>query len=245
MKNVYFLSDLHLGASHMHGALENEKKVVSFLDSIKDDAAELFLLGDILDYWFEYKYVVPRGYVRFFGKLAELSDAGVKITWLIGNHDIWIFDYIPSELGIEVIDGTLQRNVLGTLFQMEHGDARVGNRKFRLLRALFRNRFCQWLYAGLHPRLTVGFAYGCSRRSRNGYKKAPFPASEVAALRNHTLGEIKDGNSARYFIYGHLHHPVMETLADDRHFVILGAWINDLSYAVFDGHSLTLHNYCK
>lgn len=243
MKKVYFLSDLHLGASHMEGALENERKVVGFLDSIKEDAGELYLLGDILDYWFEYKYVVPRGYVRFFGKLAELADRGVKITWLIGNHDIWIFDYIPSELGIEVIDGSLQRKVLGSIFHMEHGDARVGSRKFRFMRSLFRNHFCQWLYAGLHPRWTVGFAYGCSRKSREGYKDARFPVEEVQALRNHTIHEINEGNPSSYFVYGHLHHPIKENLPDGRQFIILGAWINDLSFAVFDGQTFSQYKY--
>ena len=241
MKKAYFLSDLHLGATHMADGRSNERKVVDFLDSIKEDASEIFLLGDILDYWFEYKYVVPRGYVRFFGKLAELSDAGIKITWLIGNHDIWIFDYIPSEIGIEVVDGSLQREVLGTLFQMEHGDERVGGKKFRIMRALFRNRFCQWLYAGLHPRWTVGFAYGCSRRSRNSYKDLDIiPVENVNSLRNHVSREIEEGNPARYFVFGHLHHAVEESLPDGRRFIILGAWINDFSYAVFDGHSFTL-----
>ena len=243
MKKAYFLSDLHLGAAHMTDGLSNERKVVEFLDSIKSDAAEIYLLGDILDYWFEYKYVVPRGFVRFFGKLAELSDSGIKITWIIGNHDIWIFDYIPSELGVEVIDGTLRRDVLGTLFEMEHGDARVGNRKFKFMRSLFRNRFCQWLYAGLHPRWTVGFAYGCSRRSRKGHKKTIVsPRENIGQLRSHTVREIENGNPALYFVYGHLHRSVSEVLEDNRRFIVLGAWINDCSYAVFDGHSFTLHH---
>ena len=104
---AYFLSDLHLGAPYFKDRIEAERRVVSFLDSIKRKADVLYLLGDILDYWYEYRYVVPRGFVRFFGKLAELSDSGIRIVWLIGNHDIWIYDYIPTELGIEVVDGAL------------------------------------------------------------------------------------------------------------------------------------------
>lgn len=245
MKKAFFLSDLHLGASHMADAHANEKKVVRFLDEIKEEASELYLLGDVLDYWFEYKHVVPRGYVRFFGKLAEMADSGVKISWLIGNHDIWIFDYIPSELGVKVVDGSILCNVLGTEFQMEHGDARVGDRKFRFMRSMFRNRFCQWLYAGVHPRWTVGFAYGCSRRSRN--KKCAPVAHEkmknVELLRRHTIKEIEHGNPAHYFVYGHLHHEVQEVLPDGRHFIILGAWINDFSYAVFDGKEFSLKKF--
>ena len=163
-RNAYFLSDLHLGARYFRSAHEAEKRAVAFLDHIKDDAAEIYLLGDVLDYWYEYRYVVPKGFVRFFGKLAELADNGVKITWLIGNHDIWIFDYLPSELGIEVADGVLEKDILGKRFFLSHGDG-VGRMPlpFRFMRALFRNRFCQWLYSGIHPRWTIPFALGWSR----------------------------------------------------------------------------------
>ena len=114
-KATYFLSDLHLGARYFKSPRDKEMRVVRFLDSVKDTAEAVYLVGDVLDYWYEYRYVVPRGFVRFFGKLAELSDAGVKVTWLIGNHDIWIFDYLPAELGIEVVDGVLTREIGGRL----------------------------------------------------------------------------------------------------------------------------------
>ena len=121
-------------------------RVVRFLDSIKDDADVIYLLGDILDYWYEYRYVVPRGFVRFFGKLAELHDRGIRIVWFIGNHDIWIFDYLPSELGVEIVDGYLDEEIDGKHFLMTHGDG-IGKLKpsFKLLRRLFRNRVCQRL----------------------------------------------------------------------------------------------------
>ncbi len=115
---AYFLSDLHLGAPYFPDSRKAELRVVDFLDSIKDDAHTIYLLGDILDYWYEYRYVVPRGFVRFFGKLAELADSGVRIVWFIGNHDIWIFDYLPSELGIEVVDGALVEEIDGHFFYM-------------------------------------------------------------------------------------------------------------------------------
>ena len=157
---TYFISDLHLGASYFKDPLENERKVVRFLDSIKSDARCIYLLGDILDYWYEYKTVVPRGFTRFFGKIAELSDAGIEIHWFIGNHDIWIFDYLPHELGVQVHDGTMLTEIDGKRFFLSHGD-NVGKleRSFRFLRALFRNRFCQKLYAAIHPRWTVGFVH--------------------------------------------------------------------------------------
>lgn len=236
MKKVYFLSDLHLGASYNDDNRETERKIVAFLDSIKNDAAEIYLLGDILDYWYEYKHVVPRGYVRFFGKLADLTDSGIKITWLIGNHDIWIFDYIPSELGVEVIDGILNRNILGVPFSMQHGDAIGGNRKFRFLRTLFRNKFCQRLYSNIHPRWTVGFAYSCSRKSRMKKGMAvEWPNNLIGSIRQWCSDQIKDGDESRYFVFGHLHSLHMEELPDDRKLIVLPDWPSSRSYGVFDG----------
>ena len=113
MKKAYFISDLHLGATYSGDRIEREREAVAWLETIAEDCAELYLLGDVLDYWYEYRTVVPRGYVRFFGALARLADSGVKITWIIGNHDIWIFDYLPSELGVRVVDGVLDTQVLG------------------------------------------------------------------------------------------------------------------------------------
>ena len=171
---TYFLSDFHLGARYFDSPLDNERRVVAFLDSIKDSAKEIYLLGDILDYWYEYRYVVPRGFTRFFGKIAELSDLGVKIYWFIGNHDIWIFDYLPSELGITVVDGPLVKDISGKRFFLDHGDA-VGKRKlsFRILRSVFRNKVCQKLYAAIHPRWTIPFALGWSAREKSVLKNLP------------------------------------------------------------------------
>ena len=141
---AYFLSDLHLGAPYFEDSRERELRVVRFLDSIAHDADVIYLLGDILDYWYEYRYVVPRGFVRFFGKLAELTDSGVRVVWFIGNHDIWIYDYLPSELGVEVVDGVLVEKIDGRKFLMTHGDG-IGRLvpSFRILRKLFRSRICQ------------------------------------------------------------------------------------------------------
>ena len=156
MKPVYFISDLHLGATYLPDPLEYERRVVRFLDSIAGEAGELILLGDILDYWYEYRTVVPRGFTRFFGTLARLADSGVKITWFIGNHDIWLFDYLATEIGLRVVDGVERRTIGGKNFFLSHGDG-VGRlpRTFRFIRATFRNRFCQKLYAAIHPRWTI------------------------------------------------------------------------------------------
>ncbi len=237
---TYFLSDLHLGAPYFHDSRESEMRVCSFLDNIKDDADAIYLLGDILDYWYEYRYVVPRGFVRFFGKLAELSDRGIKIVWFIGNHDIWIFDYLPSELGIEVIDGTLTQNIGNKTFFMTHGDG-VGRLKpgFRLIRSLFRNKVCQFLFSGIHPRWTVPFAYKWSRHSREKGEAKGIPDSRLLEnLREFSEEYHRSHPEIDYFIYGHVHVMSRESIGNGCEMIVLGEWIHTFSYAVFDGFEL-------
>lgn len=244
MAKAYFLADLHLGASYDDKSREVERSAVKFLDSIKDDASEIYLLGDILDYWFEYKHVVPRGYVRFFGKLAELADAGIKITWIIGNHDIWIFDYLPNELGIDVVDGVIHHKINGIDFCMQHGDAIGGSRKFRLMRSLFRNRFCQKLYSGIHPRFTVGFAKFCSRRSRLSHSTVEELAGNlIDDIRQWCVDDIERGDMSKYFVFGHLHATYNEELPDGRKLIVLPAWHDRSGYGVFDGHHFLIEYF--
>ncbi len=235
---AYFLSDLHLGAAYFKDRIEAERRVVSFLDSIKRKADVLYLLGDILDYWYEYRYVVPRGFVRFFGKLAELSDSGIRIVWLIGNHDIWIYDYIPTELGIEVVDGALTEVIDGRTFYMTHGDG-VGELKptFRLMRSLFRNKFCQKLFSGIHPRWTVPFAYNWSSHSRKTGGSSGYESTDamVENLRKYSLDYLKTHPDINYFIYGHLHVMQCEQMAPASEMIVLGDWITHFSYGHWDG----------
>lgn len=243
---AYFLSDLHLGACYREDSREIEKRVVKFLDSIKEEAGELFLLGDILDYWYEYRYVVPRGYVRFLGKLAELSDSGIKITWIIGNHDIWIFDYIPSETGVTVIDGILDCTVLGVPFSMQHGDAIGGSAKFRFIRSLFRNKTCQKLYSNIHPRWTVGFAYSWSRHSRMKKRVVgEWPRNLIDSIREWCERRIESGDPARYYLFGHLHRLYDEPLDTDRHLIVLPDWPSTEMYGVFNGNEFKIEKFNK
>lgn len=166
-QKIYFASDAHLGARFHKDPLAVEKRLVRWLDSIKDEAMAIYFLGDMFDYWYEYKYVVPKGFVRFLGKLAELSDNGVEIHIFIGNHDIWMFDYLPKEIGAIIHRDVLTVDLLGKRFFLGHGDeVDYRSKAFRFLRTLFRNKFCQWLYAGIHPRWTFGFALGWSLSSR-------------------------------------------------------------------------------
>lgn len=244
-KATYFLSDLHLGAPYLQDSRNREKIVTAFLDSIKEDAKAIYLLGDILDYWYEYKYVVPRGYVRFFGKLAELSDAGIKIVWFKGNHDIWIFDYLPKELGIEIVDGNRIETIEGHRCFLSHGDG-VGklSPSFKFIRGLFRNRLCQWMFAGIHPRWTVPFAYKWSGHSRKEGEERGLPDEALMAnIRDFTLAYHKKDPTVRYFIYGHIHVFCREKIADKCEIIVLGEWLRTFSYAKMTANGLQLLKY--
>lgn len=241
-RKVYFISDLHLGATYLDRPLDYERRVVRWLRSIKDKACRLYLLGDVLDYWYEYRTVVPRGYVRFFGALAELADSGVEVTWFIGNHDIWIFDYLPNELGIKVVDGSMVTEIMGRRFFLAHGDG-VGElpRGFRFMRALFRNRLCQQLFAAVHPRWTIPFAHRWSAHSRNYSAEIPIFSGEeheplIAFARKYQQTHVR----VDYFVFGHRHVLLDYPLPEGGEVVILGDWIHHFSYGEFDGNNFVL-----
>ncbi len=240
---TYFISDLHLGASYIADHRAHEKRVVDFLETIAPDCKRLFLLGDILDYWWEYRTVVPRGFTRFFGALARLADAGVEIVWFKGNHDIWIFDYLPEEIGLTVHDGVMTTEIDGRRFLLEHGDG-VGSLpwSFRRLRAIFRNPIAQRLYASIHPRWSIGFAHSWSSHSR---KQGGYTPPEKAGdnLINFARGYNADPKHEKidFFIFGHCHILLDERLPEGGEIVILGDWIRHFSYAVWDGETLQTH----
>ena len=235
MKDTYFLSDLHLGAAYITDPRAHERKVVDFLRSIKDKASAVYLLGDVLDYWYEYRTVVPRGYIRFFGVLSELVDAGVKITWLTGNHDIWLFDYLRDEIGINVVDGEVITVIDGKRFYLAHGDA-VGELPtgFRIMRSLFRNKFCQTLFSAIHPRWTVPFAHRWSSHSRTtGGSEPPFNPMEDSFVRfAEEYNRENPGQKIDCFMFGHRHIVVDEYIENaSARLIILGDWITHFTYA--------------
>ena len=244
---VYFLSDLHLGARYLPDQREAEMRAVRFLMQIKEDATDVYLMGDVLDYWYEYRTVVPRGYVRFFGALAQLADSGVKLHWFIGNHDIWLFDYLRNEIGIDIVDGYQVKDILGKRFFLSHGDG-LGKLPlgFRIIRAIFRNKVCQKLYAGIHPRWTVAFAHRWSSSNRDfkhydtpqceGVDSEPQLKFAVEYLRN-------VDPTVNYFIFGHRHVLADEKLSPTCRAIILGDWITQFSYATFDGNCVKLHHF--
>ena len=247
MKNVYFISDLHLGAKYLVPERDFELRVVRFLHSIKEKADALYLLGDILDYWFEYKTVVPRGYIRFFGALAELADSGVKITWIIGNHDIWLFDYLKNEIGMNVVDGAIVTEIYNKRFYLAHGDA-LGSLKpgFKFIRAIFRNHICQRLYSCIPPNWTIPFAHAWSSHSRENGLKYEVKDAETDKFVQFAYEYNNSGSKkVDYFIFGHRHivfdyHPVK---MPDVTVAILGDWIKHFTYGVFDGNSFEIRKF--
>ncbi|SFT18200.1 UDP-2,3-diacylglucosamine diphosphatase [Sphingobacterium wenxiniae] len=241
---IYFASDFHLGVLPKTSSRERELRIVSWLDSIKDSAKELFLVGDIFDFWFEYHTVVPKGFIRFLGKLSELADLGVKITLFKGNHDMWMFGYLKEELGATIVDNELIIELDGRRFFIHHGDGLgPGDRKYKFLKAFFRSRLCQWLFARLHPNLGIGIAQRWSRHSRAAnHDEEQFLGEEREWLIQYAKEKAKQEHFD-YFIFGHRHLPYDIALGDNSRIINLGEWMNFYTYAVWDGEQLALKEW--
>ncbi|MGI8892909.1 MAG: UDP-2,3-diacylglucosamine diphosphatase [Bacteroidia bacterium] len=243
-KKIYFASDFHLGSPDEEQSRKREKLIVRWLDEIKRDAEELYLMGDVFDFWFEYKTVVPRGYVRLLGKLAELSDAGIKIHYFTGNHDMWVFDYLPKEIGATLYRKPVQREINGKKFYLAHGDGLgPGDKGYKFIKKVFTNKFSQWLFARLHPNLGIGMANYWSRKSRvaTQLEEEQFLGDDKEWLVMYSK-EILAGEHFDYLIFGHRHLPLDIKINSSR-YINLGDWFRYNSYAVFDGVELELKYY--
>ncbi len=246
-KQIYFLSDFHLGAPNYDASLIREKKVVSFLESIKDKASEIFIVGDIFDFWFEYNKAVPKGYTRLLGKLAELTDAGIPIHFFIGNHDMWMSGYFEKELNIKVYQAPEVFERSGKSFFIGHGDGLgPGDVGYKFIKKIFRNKTCQWLFGLLHPNIGIGLANYFSSKSRE----------KTGTSDEHFLGEDKEWliqfcratlqqNYFDYFIFGHRHYPLVLKLNEKSSYINLGDWIKNFTYASFNGNTVELHQWEK
>lgn len=240
----YFFSDVHLGLYPEESSREREKKLVRWLDSIKADACELFLVGDIFDFWHEHKHVVPKGFVRFMGKLAELNDAGVKITFFSGNHDIWAYGYFEEELNMKILHQPIEREINGKKFFIGHGDGvGPGDTAYKLLKWTFRNRFLQWTFARLHPNFAMWIGKSWSKSSR--YSKGIVAEEFVGEneLQIIFARQVLTEKPIDYFIFGHRHIPWDLSLNQNSRIINLGDWIYSFTYAVFDGKELELKQF--
>ncbi len=249
-KKIYFLSDFHLGAPDHASSLEREKIIVQFLDEIKTDAAEIFLVGDMFDFWYEYRRVVPKGYVRLLGKLAELTDAGIPMQFFVGNHDMWMKDYFQKELNIPVYYEPKEFERNGKQFLIGHGDGLgPGDHGYKRLKKIFRNPLCQWLFGILPPVAGMGLANYLSRRSRaqTGASEEVFLGEDKEWLIIYCKEKLKE-KKFDFFVFGHRHLAIDYRLNNTdgytgSRYINLGDWIRYYTYAVFDGDKLELKSH--
>lgn len=244
-KKIYFLSDFHLGAPDAASSLVREKKIVAFLDSIRHDAVEVFLLGDMFDFWYEYKKVVPKGHVRLLGKLAELSDAGIQLHFFVGNHDMWMKNYFEEELGMKLYFGPQEFTYGGKRFYIAHGDGLgPGDHGYKALKKIFRNPVCQFLFGMVHPTVGISVANYFSRKSRakTGDADAHFLGEDNEWLMIYSK-QLLAKQHFDFLVFGHRHYPLDYKLNNNSRYINLGDWIRNFTYAVFDGEDLQLKKW--
>lgn len=244
-KKIYFSSDNHLGAPTYKESLPREKKFVAWLDDIKKDAAAIFLLGDLFDFWFEYKKVVPKGFTRTLGKLAEISDAGIPIYYFVGNHDLWMNGYFEEELNIPVFHKPQEFFFNQTSFLIGHGDGLgPGDKGYKRMKKVFTNSFSKWLFRWLHPDLGVRLAQYMSVKNKliSGDEDAKFLGEDNEWLVQYCKRKLQE-NHRDYFVFGHRHLPLEIDLKPNSKYINLGDWINYYTYGEFDGEKMELKKY--
>ncbi|WP_310993286.1 UDP-2,3-diacylglucosamine diphosphatase [Aequorivita marina] len=246
-KKIYFSSDNHLGAPTHSESLAREKIFVKWLDTIKEDAEAIFLLGDLFDFWFEYKTVVPKGFVRTLGKLAELRDSGIQIHFFVGNHDLWMDDYFDKELNIPVYHKPKEFEFNNKHFLIGHGDGLgPGDKGYKRMKKVFTNPFSKWLFRWLHPDLGVRLAQHLSIKNKliSGEDDKAFLGEEKEWLAQYSKRKL-ESKHYDYFIFGHRHLPMDIEVGKNSTYYNLGDWINHYTYGVFDGASFELKTFQK
>jgi len=240
---IYFASDVHLGLPDHKESLVREKRFVQWLDRIKHDAREIVLLGDIFDFWFEYKRAIPRGFTRFLGKLCELTDSGIPVHFFTGNHDMWIFDYLPEETGVILHKEPIVKEYYGKKFYLAHGDGLgPGDNSYKLLKKIFASRFSQWLFARFHPNVGIWIANTWSTHSRYSRETKPFEGEDKEWLILYSKKLLKS-QDFDYMVYGHRHLPMDLKIKENTRYINLGDWITNFTYAVFDGEKMELKKF--
>ncbi|MGQ9619845.1 MAG: UDP-2,3-diacylglucosamine diphosphatase [Bacteroidales bacterium] len=243
-KKIYFASDFHLGLDAGTNSAIREKKVVKWLNLVANSAKEIYLLGDVFDFWWEYKYVVPCGFTRFLGTVASLTDSGISIHFFGGNHDMWIGKYLEKECGVVIHNKPLLADFDGRKFYLAHGEGLgSGHNAYKILLCIFRNRPLQVLYSALHPRIGMGFGHWWSKNSRlaKGISIEFMGEAKEDLFRYSRM--ILENHNIDYFIYGHRHLMLKHVLNNGTTIVILGDWIQQANYAEWDGETLNLINF--
>jgi UDP-2,3-diacylglucosamine hydrolase len=248
MKKTYFISDFHLGRDAHLSSRERELQICRWLSFVAPDAAAIYLVGDVFDAYFEYAHVVPKGYVRLLGKLAELTDSGVKIYFFTGNHDMWVFNYFEQELNIPIYRQPIVRGINGSAFFIGHGDGLGPNDTgYKIVKKVFSNRLCQWLFARLHPNFGLGLMAFFSKKSRdaqNHEAETTFLGAENEWLIQYCERKIQALPNLDFFIFGHRHLPIDWQLKNGKtRYINLGEWMFATTYAVFDGQNLEIKTF--
>ena len=244
-KKIYFASDQHLGLPNHKDSLVREKIFIKWLDTVKQDAEAIFLLGDLFDFWFEYKKVVPKGFIRVLGKLAEIRDSGIPIYFFVGNHDLWMDDYFEKELDIPVYHKPKEYIINNKTFLIGHGDGLgPGDKGYKRMKKVFTNPVSKWLYRWLHP--DIGMRLGVYLSTKNkmisGDEDAKFLGEENEWLAQYCKRKLETKHYD-YFIFGHRHLPMEIEVGDNSKYINLGDWINHLTYGVFDGDTIELKKH--
>lgn len=234
---IYFASDFHLGSQH--NQLQRELRICRWLSMIEKDAAEIYLVGDIFDYWFEYRNSIPKGHIHFLSKIRELTKAGIKIHFFRGNHDLWMFDYFPKSYNIPVYANPIVQDLYGKTFYIGHGDGLgPSDYGYKVLKKILTNRMCIWLFSMIHPTIGLALMKYMSSRSRRKKKDINrFLGPKREWLVQHAEKVLKE-QPIDYFIFGHRHLPIDFPLSQGSRYVNLGEWYKYNSYAVYDGNSL-------
>jgi len=241
-KKIYFASDQHFGIPTHEKSMIREKKFVQWLDVVKQDAEAIFLLGDLFDFWFEYKSVVPKGFVRVLGKLAEIRDSGIAIHFFIGNHDLWMRDYFEKELNIPVYHQPKEFTINNTSFFIGHGDGLgPGDKGYKRMKKVFVNPFSKWLYRWLHPDIGMRLGNYLSTKNKliSGDEDVVFLGEENEWLVQYCKRKL-EVKQYDYFLFGHRHLPMTIKLNEKSTYINTGDWISHFTYAVFDGEKAEL-----
>ena len=241
-KKVYFLSDFHLGAPNAVESRKREDRLVRFLQDARKDAGVIFIVGDIFDFWFEYKTVVPKGFVRILGTLAQIADEGIELHIFTGNHDLWMQDYLSKELNAKLYFEPQQFTIQNKQFLIGHGDGLgPGDNGYKRLKKIFTNPLCQWLFRWLHPDAGIQLANYFSRKSRakTGNADELFLGEDKEWLILYAKEQAKT-MAVDYFIFGHRHYAIDLKINEKSRYINLGDWIRLNTYAVFDGKDLQL-----
>lgn len=244
---IYFASDQHFGIPDRKSSRVREERFTKWLDEIKEDAGAVFLLGDLFDFWFEYKKVVPRGFVRVLGKIAELRDQGIPMYFFVGNHDLWMNDYFSTELGIPVYFSPKEFEFNGKTFLIGHGDGLgPGDKGYKRMKRVFSHPFSRWLYRWLHPDLGVRLAQYLSTKNKliSGQEDIQFLGEENEWLAQYAKRKLREKHYD-YFLFGHRHLPMEIEVGPNSRYINTGDWITHFTYAVFDGSELRLLQYGK